>query len=448
MNDMAIITSFFNPLNFKSRKSNLIRFMEFLKESGVDEHFYICEILFDGQEPSVKHKNVLHLKSNSILWHKEKSLNILEKIIPETYTKIIWVDADIMWFNKNWYSDISKLLEDYNMIHPMKCCRFLDYRKQHIYSKNSYVAEKILNGGEIPITTKRGDLCYGFAMAFKREFFHKFGLFDRGLIGHGDFYNIISIEENWLDTLSKLLSKDNSITAIKVDSIFKNYIINYVDMCNKWINNKYSFYDDEIVHLYHGELTNRKYNTRSKIFSDLYFDDIFVQGSNGLYEFKESVSEYATEFFKTYFLNRKDDTICNVDSDAYLPEISSDGSNFMWMSDKNKFTIRNIKKIKIHLSRNCNNHTTDYINLLHNGQVFKITFDSYGKAIIELSFNESTEEFSTFSNFFVPSKIDSNSNDTRKLSCIIEKVFVIYDGKNTFDNYELYDIAYRPIQYK
>ena len=68
--------------------------MEGIKKSGV--HMLVVELAFNSRDHEIDHEHVIQLRSNDIMWHKERLLNIgIQRLIEEGYEKIAWLDADI-----------------------------------------------------------------------------------------------------------------------------------------------------------------------------------------------------------------------------------------------------------------------------------------------------------------------------------------------------------------
>src|SRR5205814_5659479 len=79
----------------------------------------VIECAFDGDPyvfaPSSK---VVHVRSGSVLWQKERLLNVLIQRLPDRCTKVAWVDADILFTNREWAAQTSALLDEYPLVQP------------------------------------------------------------------------------------------------------------------------------------------------------------------------------------------------------------------------------------------------------------------------------------------------------------------------------------------
>ena len=284
--DMAIILPYFNFCNSKNILNNLLTVKKSLETANIP--FYIGEVIFNGQKSIFNNdeKNVFTFITDSYIFYKENIINIIEEKIPNNYTKICIIDADILFDNKNWYSCISLSLNKNIICQPFKNAIWLDKRYREIHRNQSIL---IKNNGGHP----------GFIWALDRKWLNKNKLFDLSIIGGGDILfasALLKIEFNkkrWLNFS------------------YKNYI-SHLNLPN---STQISNCDLTVYHLYHGQLTNRQYTTRNHIINDLLsffgFDDInnlLKRNDDGLLQWKDEYKQKCNENIIVFFINRFDDT--------------------------------------------------------------------------------------------------------------------------------------------
>lgn len=437
MNDTAIVSTFFNPRNYKSRKDTYLQFYEFLKECNLHNDFFISEVLFENQDAFIKHKNKIDLKCKSILWHKETALNIMVKNLPNQYSKVILVDTDLIWFNKNWASDISKLLDEFNLIHSFSICRYLTKEYDTDKIGHSYIYNKILKKQGLLLEDEFNPIHIwrGGSVGYKRDYFNKIGLFEKFLIGGGDTPSIESACNDITDLGDYLHNFDLDVTLELVD---------YVNANKVWINNKYTYYDEEVNHLFHGFMKHRYlYGNRMDIFKTIKFDETFIKNECGLYEFKNDIKQETIESFSKYFGSRNEDIDMFVrfkDTKFYFVEKSQTDDKFMWLPETFSFQFKNVTSVKFYFNKNGNPLTTNHLNVIFNG-FNKYYFNENNDLILNFDFtNISSNVIKFYASFFIPSEIDKNSNDSRKLSCILKKVEIKLNNSDTYIDYDLCDI--------
>ncbi|HOS15843.1 MAG TPA: hypothetical protein PKX15_02340, partial [Bacteroidales bacterium] len=345
-NDIAVISTFFNPLKYKNRYENYLKFQNFIYDCGLKDHFYVSELLYNNEEPFINHENVIRFKMEDIFWHKERALNLTAKILPKQYSKVIWVDADMIWFNKNWWKEVSKLLDEYNVVQPYSSCQYLRSNFSTERKTNSvlfYICQNNFN--------EKG--LVGGAMAYKREFFDTIGLYDRAIMGGGDIVSIMPILKTTIPTKY---------------AYFDLKLNEYLEKATQYINNRYYYLDELICHLYHGRIFDRGYKDRYKMNENLTFDDLCEVGESGLYKFKSNVTKIVKFNYIKYFEDRNEDweQLIYPLNKRYMIEKNIDGSLYKWYAPTSVFELKNIKSIKLQIDRRGNPYTSPYLNVIVN----------------------------------------------------------------------------------
>ena len=92
-NDIWAVTTYFNPCGYKTRRLNYERFISSLTKQGVRCLTVECAFGADKFElPSSS--TVMHVRSESVLWQKERLLNIGAASLPRECRYVAWIDAD------------------------------------------------------------------------------------------------------------------------------------------------------------------------------------------------------------------------------------------------------------------------------------------------------------------------------------------------------------------
>ena len=119
--DLWVITSFFNSQQYSSKYKNFILFRDSLERSGVN--YLVVECAFKGQPFTIPASSrVLRVRSQSILWQKERLLNIAISALPQECTKVAWIDCDVLFEKESWAIETSSLLESYVVVQPFESC--------------------------------------------------------------------------------------------------------------------------------------------------------------------------------------------------------------------------------------------------------------------------------------------------------------------------------------
>lgn len=303
--EAVIVSCFFNPTNSPYRIKAFNKF----KESIEHLNHYIIECVIGNAKPQLSGKNIHHVYTKDLLWHKESLLNKAIAELPTKYKYVFWVDADVLFTNKNWLVDGAKELKKNNIIQPFEYCVHLDRDKtsptfnlrlekelvgtkvRHPKLWRSFCANYSING-----YLAAGDENYdihghvGFAWGARREILDVMPLYDRALIGGAD--HIIA---------------HAAAGHINHKCIQKSFTEN-LDEVNEWsrkfyklINGKIGYVKGDLFHIWHGDIEKRQYLKRIQDFTPK-TKKITKKDENGLYVNDDAE---AKEYMEKYFDHRE-----------------------------------------------------------------------------------------------------------------------------------------------
>jgi hypothetical protein len=280
--DLAIGLVYFNCIKSKRILMNYLYVVEKLKMANIP--FYTIEMYEETPELF----DAIHVKTDFILFQKERLCYILEKHIPDTYTKLLFIDSDLIFENPNWYNEISDKLDRYDIVQPFSKGIWLDITYKKIvkeripmvfYKKLGLITNEGGIGGYHP----------GFAWGFKRDWYRKVGFFNYGILGCGD-------------TLSStvFLNYTHYTPVYYIQPAYEEYKklvkSNKPTVC---------YVNGNIYHLWHGDSKNRQYSTRREIFNNIKdIRDIITVDKTGLFKLK---TDKYKKSIRKYFMNRFDD---------------------------------------------------------------------------------------------------------------------------------------------
>ena len=117
--DLGIIACYYNPEGYQTKLANYKIFAEKIEASGL--YLTTVECAFNDADfvldPSAK---TLQLRSECVLWQKERLLNIAISTLPEKITKVAWLDCDVLFSNPDWAVQTSKLLDTLPIVQPFE----------------------------------------------------------------------------------------------------------------------------------------------------------------------------------------------------------------------------------------------------------------------------------------------------------------------------------------
>lgn len=281
MPSICFISSFFNPADFQRTVHNCERFLnETVGASFPKESFYFCEVHSKdcrSINPKLAQKgNYIGLNSESILWHKERCLNLLIKKF-DLYNRadyIVWLDTDIL------FEKPIILPENFNAdsFQPFKTS--LRQSDKEGKSFQRFTAWS---------TDQKGDI--GLSWGIKSNILKRVGgFFDYGIVGGNDTF-----------FCNRLIGKPYSIGCPEFDKELSDYFKDNYSLRGNVVS-----LDNTVTHLYHGSTKNRAYDDRVNILRKHNFnplDDLIVEKS-GLYRLINPTFEADV---KRYFINREED---------------------------------------------------------------------------------------------------------------------------------------------
>ena len=324
---LAVITSFFNPMNYTNIKYNYLKFSEKIKEKA---DLFPIELSFDG-EFFIDDENVTRINGNenNVLWQKEKLLNIVLSKLPKEYTNVAWIDCDILFENENWVEEINEKLKYYKVLQLYEKAKRLD-DKGNIDRLSEGAIKRI---SRINFVENAIFGIPGFAWAMRRETIEKIGFLETQIIGGADalmYYSFFGVKD--------------SVVNEKMNKEWKNVYLKWFDKMFNEVNNSVNYITGNIIHLYHGKMKNRNYDHRYKILSEHNFDpDLdLITGENGLWEFKnKELSEKMSKYFES---RNEDDNVISINEyfgNVYVLNLDRRPDRFE--NIKNKLDLLNIK---------------------------------------------------------------------------------------------------------
>lgn len=294
-NDLCIGMCYFNPLQYRKPLRNIRLVRDELGRHHIPH--VIIELVYPGQSPVIEGSIIV--RSNSVLFSKENLWNIVVKHIPDEYSKIMFMDSDVLCTDPDWFDRTSELLDTHDLVHNM------DFLYADIEAVDEQIAidphqarysiiKAVKNNTKI-------DLLYhhtGYVIAITKKFLNQLGgIFEYGVTGYGDtlfWSSFIAEFEPYCDNFLKMprfkdirskweAYKRNALTISNLDKI------GYMPGAN-------------ILHLRHGDHSNRRYPSRN-----CYVPGIFdlYHNEDGVLEI-EIISEKARDL-KQYWIDRRED---------------------------------------------------------------------------------------------------------------------------------------------
>ena len=115
--ELVVVTPIFNPLGYRSRWKLYEDFKYMVERAGVK--LMTVEVAFANREFAVTKPGDpwnLQLRTNSELWLKENLINLAVARIPQDWSYVAWVDADIAFARHDWANETIRKLQHHPVV--------------------------------------------------------------------------------------------------------------------------------------------------------------------------------------------------------------------------------------------------------------------------------------------------------------------------------------------
>ncbi|MCZ7547689.1 MAG: hypothetical protein M5U11_00840 [Anaerolineales bacterium] len=300
--DIWVVTCYFNSPGYQTKFNNFLKFESNFRKAGIN--LVTIECAFGNSDFALyESPNTLRIRSQDVMWQKERLINVAIAKLPQYVRKVAWVDCDILFSNPNWLVETSKLLEKYPVVQPFQtairlpqgCDRYCG--QGEIWESFGYA----INNAQDAIF--KGDFQLhghtGFAWAAQRNVVENNGLYDAFLSGSGDHFMAHAMCGDFVS-----YCYDN----LPMSEQHKSHFLKWAKQFHCDVRGRVGWLPGEVLHLWHGDRVNRNYTQRAVELANFDFDPLLdlVTGNNGAWQWKSNkprLHNWALE----YFYQRKED---------------------------------------------------------------------------------------------------------------------------------------------
>lgn len=339
--DLWIVTTYYNPAGYRTKRENYERFAAPLRAAGIPLVTVECAF---GAEPFelAASPHVIQVRASNVMWVKERLINLAIARLPDHVTKVAWLDADILFTNSEWARQTSALLDRWPLAQPHDRVGRMA-RGQLTFagaSRCSFACQLQRR----PESARLGGAAHGqpgIAWAARRDLIAKHGLYDAAIIAGGDelFAHaaggglnsrcVRGITGAYLRYRSPLMDKGlnrllripwprwladwyllrpQALPGTAPDEPLFAHFLRWAQPLAVEVQGRIGCAPGMALHLWHGDPVNRQYSSRNAILQRHRFDpaaDLCLNAA-GLWEWAGTKSELHREV-KAYFTSRRED---------------------------------------------------------------------------------------------------------------------------------------------
>lgn len=305
VSQLTAITTYFNPCGYESRRRNYDLFMEGMRKDGVKCITVECAF---GDEPFElpDSLDVIKVRAKTLLWQKERLLNLAASWLPESCKYVAWLDCDILFENPNWGSDLVRVLEEHKVAQVWETCLRLEKGDvvgekpdlSHSFARVMDMIPQALDAGRYDI---HGHTGYGWAM--RREIFDEVGLYESAISGSSDHFMSHAIYGDYNFCVCN---------ALKGDPRQIDHLKEWGAKFHAMVQGSLGVVPGQIRHLWHGDAVDRRYFLRMHEITDLGYDpytDLHVEPGKPLEWVPGLDKPGLKEYFVNYFKSRREDGV-------------------------------------------------------------------------------------------------------------------------------------------
>ena len=300
--DLCVITSYFNVCGYRALYENYIAFKKSMQDSNIPLLTIECAFN-DSPFQLEKEDNVVQVRSNSIMWQKERLLNIALDKVRHRFAKVAWIDADTFFSNSQWAIETSRLLDEMPIVQPYDTVILLPKDANHFDGAGahriSFAFDAAVNGVASVRNSAGKHGHTGYAWAARTEVLEH-GLFDAAIANGGDHMMAHALLDDCNSPCYRQLFFDDE----KSRAYFQTWANSIIPKVHKGVG----YVPGAVLHLWHGSMRNRRYHATLERLARFGMDpnvDLKIN-EQGCWEWN-SKRPRLHAFAASYFEQRQDD---------------------------------------------------------------------------------------------------------------------------------------------
>jgi hypothetical protein len=268
------LVAFFNPMRYAVKLRHLQVFAERIRRQGLS--LAVIELAYDDRPFEVDDRVadlVLHLRTDAVLWQRERLLNLGLAALPATCDKVMWVDNDLLFTNDDWVAQTCALLNTYLVVQPFDSVCWLP---RDVVTLEPPPGAPTQRGMACTIAGRtdwrralRSYLDHGvtgFAWAFRRALLERHGFYDGLIVGGAD---VVMAHAMYADEQTFLR---HNWYARRFPPRVRAHAASWQRGFQQDVAASVAFVPGSVLHLWHGDAAGRRYVDRLEILCRADFD--------------------------------------------------------------------------------------------------------------------------------------------------------------------------------
>jgi hypothetical protein len=255
--DLCALTCVFGFAGAATRLRNFA-FASSLFQPGGPPLFVVECAIDDDLEMALPSEPFLRFRSHAALWQKERLLNEAIRQLPERFTKVAWIDADVLFANADWAVDASRLLDEFAVVQLCEQIVRLP-RGRHAYMGHGEVWDSFaaVYRNE-PNAMLGGDFGAhghtGIGWAARRSVLEHGGLYDACIVGGADHFIAHAFCGDWESAcITRMMGANSS---------WHRHASEWAKSVYPLVRAQMGVVPGAALHLWHGDMASRQHARR------------------------------------------------------------------------------------------------------------------------------------------------------------------------------------------
>jgi hypothetical protein len=249
--------------------------------------------------------SVFQFRGRDLMWHKERLLNLTIDRVPDRYSKIVWVDADVLFTNPSWIVHASERLDDVPVIQAFSHAVRLRPGETSYYGAGERSRGFCFTRSALPALSRLRYHIHGhtgLAWAADRALLSELGLYDAAIAGSADHLMAHAFSGDFASPCLGAVFDGNP---------------GYLEHFRRWaeaawghVRGRLGYVGGAALHLWHGETVNRGYVRRYRQLTRLGYDPAthLRAEPGGLWAWSDDGARLSG-WAGRYFRDRHEDTV-------------------------------------------------------------------------------------------------------------------------------------------